>query len=96
MPARKYTRQDLRDAADKYKNWGKWGPDDEIGTLNYTSPEDIIAAARLVPAEQQAAPDGGSERAHATAHCRCGFWTKRSEAAAGPASRRRRAAVVPH
>src|SRR5918993_495000 len=48
MPARKLTRQDLRDAAEKYKNWGKWGPDDEIGTLNYTSPEDIIAATKLV------------------------------------------------
>ena len=48
MPARKLTRQDLRDAAEKYKNWGKWGPDDEIGTLNYTRPEDIIAAAQLV------------------------------------------------
>ncbi len=48
MPARKLTRQDLRDAAEKYKNWGKWGPDDEIGTLNYTSPEDIVAAAQLV------------------------------------------------
>jgi len=48
MPARKLTRQDLRDAAEKYKNWGKWGPADEIGTLNYTSPEDIVAAARLV------------------------------------------------
>ncbi|HVY58541.1 MAG TPA: cyclase family protein [Xanthobacteraceae bacterium] len=46
--ARKYTRQDLRDAAEKYKNWGKWGKDDEIGTLNYTRPEDIIAAAQLV------------------------------------------------
>ena len=34
MPARKLTRQDLRDAAEKYKNWGKWGPADEIGTLN--------------------------------------------------------------
>ena len=33
---KKITRQDLRDAAEKYKNWGKWGPDDEIGTLNYT------------------------------------------------------------
>ena len=31
--AKKYTRQDLRDAAEKYKNWGKWGPNDEIGTL---------------------------------------------------------------
>ena len=37
MPAKKLTRQDLRDAAEKYKNWGKWGPDDEIGTLNFTS-----------------------------------------------------------
>ena len=48
MPAKKYTRQDLRDAAEKYKNWGKWGPNDEIGTLNYTTGEDIVAAARLV------------------------------------------------
>src|SRR3989454_856300 len=48
MPARKLPRQDLRDAAEKYKNWGKWGPHDEIGTLNHTRPEDIVAAARLV------------------------------------------------
>ena len=48
MTARKLTRQDLRDAAEKYKNWGKWGPKDEIGTLNYTQAEDIVAAARLV------------------------------------------------
>ena len=46
--AKRYTRQDLRDAAEKYKNWGKWGPNDEIGTLNYTSAEDIVAATRLV------------------------------------------------
>src|SRR5215207_6780130 len=48
MPARKLTRQDLRDAAEKYKNWGKWGPDDEIGTLNYTTAQDIVGAAQLV------------------------------------------------
>ena len=48
MPGRKLNRQDLRDAAEKYKNWGKWGPSDEIGTLNHTRPEDIVAAARLV------------------------------------------------
>jgi Putative cyclase len=48
MPAKKYTRQDLRDAAEKYKNWGKWGPNDEVGTLNYTTPDDIVAAAGLV------------------------------------------------
>ena len=48
MTGRKLTRDDLREAAEKYKNWGKWGPDDEIGTLNYTSPEDIVAACQLV------------------------------------------------
>src|SRR5215208_7127262 len=48
MSARKLTRQDLREAAEKYKNWGRWGPDDEIGTLNHTQPDDIVAAARLV------------------------------------------------
>ena len=48
MPARKITRQDMREAAEKYKNWGKWGPNDEIGTLKYTTAEDIVAATRLV------------------------------------------------
>jgi hypothetical protein len=48
MPGRKLNRQDLREAAEKYKNWGKWGSNDEIGTLNHTRPEDIVAAARLV------------------------------------------------
>jgi kynurenine formamidase len=49
MPAsRKLTRQDLREAAEKFKNWGKWGADDHVGTLNYVSAEDIVAAARLV------------------------------------------------
>jgi kynurenine formamidase len=48
MTERKLTRDDLRKAAEKYKNWGRWGPQDEIGTLNHTRPEDIVAAARLV------------------------------------------------
>jgi len=46
--ARKLTRHDLRVAAEKFKNWGRWGPKDEIGTLNFTRPEDIVAAAQLV------------------------------------------------
>ena len=29
------------------RNWGKWGPDDELGTLNYITPERIAAACRL-------------------------------------------------
>ena len=48
MTERKLTRDDLRKAAEKYKNWGRWGPHDEIGTLNHTSADDIVAAARLV------------------------------------------------
>src|SRR3989454_701672 len=38
----------VRDAAMKYRNWGKWGPDDELGTLNYITPEIIVKATRLV------------------------------------------------
>jgi len=45
---RKLTMNDIRSAAERLKNWGRWGADDELGTLNYTQPEDIIAAAQLV------------------------------------------------
>jgi len=34
--------------AAELKNWGKWGPDDELGTLNYISPGAIVEAASLV------------------------------------------------
>ncbi|MCR4442292.1 MAG: cyclase family protein [Peptococcaceae bacterium] len=34
--------------AQKVKNWNKWGPEDELGTLNYVAPEDIVSAASLV------------------------------------------------
>src|SRR5207248_6195356 len=30
------------------KNWDRWGPDDELGTLNYITPEKVTAAAQLV------------------------------------------------
>ncbi len=30
------------------KNWGKWGPDDELGTLNYVTPATVRRAAGLV------------------------------------------------
>ncbi|MBS4099713.1 cyclase family protein [Tsukamurella paurometabola] len=34
--------------AEAPSNWGKWGPDDEVGSLNYLGPEQAIAAAALV------------------------------------------------
>jgi len=30
------------------KNWGRWGPDDQLGTLNYVTPEKVREAAGLV------------------------------------------------
>ncbi len=30
---------------DSPKNWGKWGPDDEVGSLNYLTADVILAAA---------------------------------------------------
>jgi kynurenine formamidase len=47
-PAGRLTVDDIRAAAERLKNWGRWGANDEIGTLNYTRPADIVAAARLV------------------------------------------------
>lgn len=44
----KFTIDLVHSTAERCKNWGKWGPDDEIGTLNYVTPEDIKAAAQLV------------------------------------------------
>lgn len=45
---RKLTMKDIRAAAKRLSNWGRWGKDDEIGTLNYVGAENIIEAAQLV------------------------------------------------
>jgi kynurenine formamidase len=59
-------------------NWGRWGPDDERGTLNYITPDHIRAAARLVrsgssvsmaiPINKIAGPDNPRPPAHYMAH----------------------------
>lgn len=38
----------IYEAAKTLSNWGRWGKDDQIGTLNHVTPEMIVAAARLV------------------------------------------------
>ena len=45
---RKLSRKDVKKAAARYKNWGRWGKDDQIGTLNHVTPEDIVKAASLI------------------------------------------------
>lgn len=39
---------DFRKAGDSVRNWGRWGPADELGTLNFITPAKIAAAAGLV------------------------------------------------
>jgi kynurenine formamidase len=34
--------------ASAVNNWATWGPDDELGTVNYITPEKVVAACRLV------------------------------------------------
>ena len=36
------TRADLRKAAQRLKNWGKWGEEDEVGALNYLTAEEVF------------------------------------------------------
>jgi kynurenine formamidase len=40
----------LRRLAIQVRNWNRWGPDDEIGTLNHITPDTIAGACRLVTA----------------------------------------------
>src|SRR6202042_1589464 len=59
---------------ERVKNWGRWGPDDELGTLNYLTPSCVQAAAALVrsgrhvtmaiPMNTVAGPDNPSPVTH--------------------------------
>lgn len=43
-----FSMDDVKALADKYKNWGRWGDDDQLGTLNYITPQKIVDASGLV------------------------------------------------
>jgi len=40
--------EDWREVAKKVRNWGRWGKDDELGTLNFITPDKVKQAASLV------------------------------------------------
>src|SRR4051794_19469721 len=40
--------QDFRELGRRVSNWGRWGDDDERGTVNLITPECLVAAAQLV------------------------------------------------
>src|SRR4029453_3981474 len=46
--AEKYSMEQVKELSQKYKNWGKWGANDQLGTLNYITAEKVVEAAKLV------------------------------------------------
>jgi kynurenine formamidase len=42
------TMADIEAAAEAFSNWGRWGPEDEAGTLNFVGPAEVAAAAALI------------------------------------------------
>jgi kynurenine formamidase len=43
-----YSLAKIREMCTKYRNWGRWGADDEVGTFNLVTPDKVAAAAQLV------------------------------------------------
>jgi kynurenine formamidase len=39
--------QTVREWGERYSNWGRWGPDDQRGTLNFITRERVVAACSL-------------------------------------------------
>jgi kynurenine formamidase len=40
--------EEFRTLGKRLSNWGRWGPDDERGTVNLITPERLVAASKLV------------------------------------------------
>lgn len=47
-PARTLSRKHVEAMAERVKNWGRWGADDQVGTLNHIGAEELRHAASLV------------------------------------------------
>lgn len=48
MNAQTPSIETVRQLAAKYSNWGRWGEQDQLGTLNHLLPADRVAAAALI------------------------------------------------
>ena len=42
------TEADYHQAMDELSNWGRWGADDQLGTLNFITPEVVKNAAKCI------------------------------------------------
>jgi kynurenine formamidase len=73
-PRRKVTLEEFDEIFESVKNWGRWGPGDQLGTLNFITPSMVRAAARLVrsgrrvslqiPISTMAGPDNPNPAIH--------------------------------
>jgi len=43
-----YTRADVELLAERFRTWGRWGDDDELGALNLVGPAEVLEAARQI------------------------------------------------
>lgn len=73
-PPKPISTEEFEELFQRLSNWGKWGPDDRLGTLNYITPERVRKAAGLVqsgrsvslaiPINKQAGPDNPRPAMH--------------------------------
>ena len=50
MASKTVSVEEVLTLAERFSNWGRWGPDDELGTLNFITPAHIQQAAREIRA----------------------------------------------
>lgn len=53
-PPAPVTLREFDEIFESVRNWGRWGPDDQLGTLNYITPGRVRAAAALVRSGRRA------------------------------------------
>lgn len=68
------TQQQFEALFESVKNWGRWGANDQLGTLNFITPDSVRAAATLVhsgrrasmeiPINKVAGPDNANQASH--------------------------------
>lgn len=46
-PTNDYTLTDIRALCQKYRNWGRWGKDDRLGTMNFVTPQKLLRALQI-------------------------------------------------
>ena len=63
-------RRAIEEASEKLSNWGRWGKDDQIGTLNHVTPEDVVDAASLIRTGKVACIGGARKAGAPTFWCR--------------------------